>query len=140
MPAAPTWPPIVIFPAFAFRVRLWAPVTVWLKVILPVPVPVLRLRSPAKTTGLAKERLVPFVTTDPLIVTFPAPVCAKAPLDVIAPAAVLVKSPLLAIVTPPELLVVMAAPRVTALVVIEMPAAPVVVRAPLNWVVPVPAL
>jgi len=140
VPDVPASPPIVMFPLLAFRVRFRAPVTVWLKVILPVPLPVLRLRSAAIATGLANEILAPLVITDPPIVTFPAPVWAKAPLKLIVPEAVLVKSPALAIVSPPELSVVMAAPRVMAFVVIEMPAAPVVLKTPLNRVVPVPAL
>jgi hypothetical protein len=34
----PTFPPIVILPFLAFNVRLLAPVTAWLNVILAVPV------------------------------------------------------------------------------------------------------
>ena len=54
-----------------------------------------------------------------------------------APAAVLVNIPAfeIAIVTGPPLVVVMAAPRTTELVVTEIPKAPVVVSAPLKVVV-----
>lgn len=140
VPDVPKLPLTVMFPLSESRVRLCAPVAPWLKVILPVPDPVSKVRSAAIERGLENEIEASFVAIEPPIVTFPAPVWAKAPERVMLPAAVLVKSPLFTIVSPPELSVVIAAPRITALVVIEIPAAPVVFKAPLNWVVPVPAL
>ena len=140
VPTVPTFPPRVVFPVPLLRVKLKAPWTVWLRVISPAPVPVLSETLPPKVMGLANEIFAFAVVIDPARETLPVPFWVKAPAKLIAPAAVLVNVPLFVIVKGPPPVVVIAPPRTTAPEVMEIPKAPVVVRAPLNVVVPVPAV
>ena len=129
-------------PPALVNVRAWAPCTVPLKVIPPGPIPVFIEVSAPSVIGPAKEIAAVVVLIDPLKLTDPLPDWVRAPPTLIAPAAVLVKLPPLAIVRlkgPPPV-VVIAPPRTIEFVETEMPEIPVVLSAPLKVVVPVPVV
>ena len=136
----PKLAPSTIFPPVASSVRLCAPWTVLLRVILPGPTPLLIARSELRAIGPAKAIDNPVVATDPPIETAPVPLCVRAPLTEIEAAAA-VSVPLLAMVRErgPPLDVVTAPPRTMEFVERETPAVPVVEIAPERVVVPVPA-
>jgi len=134
----PRDPEAVKLPVPAVILSGWAPSIV---VTLISPDVVFSAVVPAIVMGELKLKLPLVVVIDPLKSTDPAPVSAKAPATEIAPGAVLVNVPAgeRAKVNGPVPVVVIAAPRTMLVVVMEMPDAPVVVRAPLKVVVPVPA-
>jgi hypothetical protein len=134
----PRDPEAIKLPVPAVILSGWAPSIV---VTLISPDVVFSEVAAAIMMGEPKLRLPLVVVIDPLKFTSPAPVSVKAPATEIAPGAVLVNVPAgeRAKVNGPVPVVVIAAPRTIFVVVMEMPEAPVVVRAPLKVVVPVPA-
>jgi len=137
----PRSPLAVILPVPAASEKVCAPLTVVTE-ISPAPAPVLKAVDPARTIGELKVMASLVVVRLPLQLTVDAPLAEKAPSREIALPEVLVNVPPpdITSVKGPAFVVVIPAPTTMLPVVIEIPEAPLVVSAPLNVLVPVPAL
>lgn len=127
-------------PAPAMRVRLKAPLTVLARRILPIPTPLFNVQEWVRVTGVAKE-------IDPLVViilapsdTPPLPFCVNALASAMLAPGEIVKAPEFVIVQGPVFVVVVVPLKRNVVPTKEMPSAAVVAIAPLNVVVPVPAI
>ena len=108
-------------------------------VIEPLPVPESMIASAAKVSVPENEMLPLFVFRLPPRVTPPAPFCVNDPSMRVSDRAVAEAVPLLVIVKEPPPVVVILPPREKLVPTSTMPAAPLVLTAPVVLVVPLPA-
>ena len=130
-------------PVPAAKVSLNSPLTFSVNVIVPTPAPVLRSASPVSVTTVAKLTASFVVVISPAVDTTPAPSCKKNPPSVMSPPAPMVRVPELVIVTVPLVPVFTVPLIVMAVPLRSRPSAasvPSVITAPVNVVVPVPAV
>lgn len=138
----PTSPVALISPSPAESVKSTSPPATEINTILPIPAPVSKEVLPNNVSGELKVIVSFVVVKFPDQLTVAAPLSVKGPSKEIAPGPVLdkVPPPVTTNCRGPEFVVVIEPFRVMLADVIEIPAAPLVVTAPLKVVVPVPAV
>lgn len=135
----PIIPPMLIDPVPPSSSRLFAPLTVFERVMAPMSPPIFRSEGPVKLIGPVNEIWLPCIWMLVSRDTVPVPFCTKFPARIFVVGLCRVSRPELLIVREPLFVVVTGASNVKAVPVRLIPAGSVVVKAPLNVVVPLPA-